>query len=152
LEATKYEYFIDGFLLKHFGVWPTTMDKNNLFEEQKIFIVNLMGIIPDKENWSLQTEYRKKLEEINKITKIKLTQTDIDLVKLQNRNIELIKKERLFEEKRKKIRELKEKYHIFEEKENKEKDIYKDFVKDQEPKKDQNGKLWDILQGKGIIK
>ena len=115
MEATqKNKYFIDGFMIKHFDVWPSSVDKNDLFEEQKIFLIYLLGFIPEKENWSINVEYQKKLTEIEKmeLKDITLEKTDLDLAEMQGRAIEEIKKERLHQEKKRLEKELNEKFGL----------------------------------------
>ncbi len=146
-EAKKNEYFIDGFLIRHFNIYPVGFDKNNLLEAQRNFLVYLIGFIPNLDDWNLQVTYLDKLNDIKQITKIEIAQEDIDLAKMQNRDIEELKKERLKEEKEKKIIELKTKYGIKIEKQEEQ------GIADEIPEIENVPKnLWDILQGKGIIK
>ena len=149
MEAQKPEYFVDGFMLKHFQIYPTGFDKTNLFDEQKIFLIYLMGSVPSIEDWTMQVDYKTKREEILKIKSVKLEKTDLDVAILQNKDIVEFRKERLKQEKKKLLKELNEKFGIAEEKE----DIKIDGLpeiddSDQSSKKD----LWDMLQGKGLIK
>lgn len=149
-EASKNDYFIDGFMIKHFGIWPLVCDKDNLFEEQKIFLIYLLGVIPEKEDWTMQVEYKRKLNEIKNITSVELDKTDFDLANIQGENVDEMRKRRLHEEKNKLIKELNEKYGI-ESGENKEEDVA-DSIEFKNDSKQQKEELWDILCGKGLIK
>jgi hypothetical protein len=111
-EAQKNDYFVDGFLIKHFGIWPIGVEMNNLFYEQKVFLIYLMGIIPELSDWSIQVNYQQEMEDIKNLKKIKIEQSDIDIAQLQDRDIEEIKKERLKMEKKKRIVEINKKYGI----------------------------------------
>lgn len=135
-------------MIKNFDIWPLHLDKNNLFEQQKIFIIYLMGLIPENNDWTTQVEYLRKLEEIKNIKTIELSQTDIDLATLQDRDIEEIKRERLLEYKNNRRKELKEKYGI---KEEKKEEIHIEGLPENDGKS-QKKELWDLLQGKGLIK
>ena len=148
IESTKPEYFVDGFLIKHFNIFPITFDKENLFEEQKIFLIYLMGTIPDVEQWKTNVEYNLQLNKINKLKNIELTDTEKDVASLQGRNLSKIKKEKLLSEKRRRIQELNKKFGLKEESEDEEK------VVDRKPEfRDNNpAQLWELLQGKGLIK
>ena len=150
-ESAKSKYFVDGFMLKHFGIWPHGVDKENLFEEQKIFLIYLMGNVPEITDWKTQVAYETELEQINSLKKAYISESDIDVAKLQGRDVEELKKERLTNEKEKRINELRKKYGL------------KPIVKEEEPieglperpelpEGDQRLKaqerLWDLLQGK----
>jgi hypothetical protein len=144
---------VDGFLLKHLRIWPFTLDKNNLFEQQKIFLIYLMGIIPEQQDWQVQTEYQKEYNAIKNLKEVEIDKTEIDLAGIQGRNVEDIKKEKLSIEKAQRIQELNKKFGI--------KTDEKDYVqgginlpKYENPVKDnsQRDQLWDILHGKGILK
>lgn len=145
-EANKSNYFVDGFMLKYFDVWPIGVDKNNLFEEQKIFLVYLFGVIPSLEDWNVQVDYKIKKEEIKNIKTIKLTKTDIDLALMQGKNIKELKKERTIQEKEKAVHELNEKFGIKNEPKKIEIERLPDVKK--VDGKDRQEKLWDLLQGK----
>lgn len=136
-------------MLKHFDVWPTTLNKNDLFEEQKIFLIYLLGIIPERQDWNINIEYQKQLQEIKDLKHIELEQTEIDLAKIQGNSLQDIKKEKLKEEKKKRIHELKEKFGV------KEKTEKNDFVELPEKENispyNHQQKLWDILHGKGLL-
>ena len=145
-EANKPEYFVDGFMLKHFNVWPLTIDKNNLFEEQKIFIIYLMGLIPSHEDWSIQIDYKTKLQEIKNLKKIDLEKTDIDLAKMQGKDLTELKKERLLQEKEKRIKELNDKFGI---KNEVEEIKLPEGIPNKVSSPTRQEKLWDILQLQG---
>jgi len=150
-EAAKLEYFVDGFLIKHFGIWPIGgSDKNDLFEEQKVFLVYLMGMIPSNDEWAVQVDYKTKLQEIKDMKSVEIEQGDIDLAKLQGRNIGKLKKERLEQEKEKRILELNEKFGIKEKiKQPERPEGLPEKRHDKE--KVRQEKLWDLLQGKGLV-
>ena len=157
-ESRKNKYFVDGFMLKHFGVWPTGLSKDNLFEEQKIFLIYLMGFVPNWEGWNLQVDYQSQLEDIEKMTlkDVELEKTDIDLAKLQGRDIEKIKRERLKNDIKQKKEELDKKFGIQPEEETPEFN-FSDSIPDSEQseydeKTGQRKQLWEILQMKKIIK
>jgi hypothetical protein len=145
IEASLPKYFVDGFLIKYFNIYPIGFEKDNLFDEQRVFLVYLMGFIPSQENWNIQVEYKQQLQEIKNLKDIKLEQTDIDLAKLQNRDITEIKQERLKSEKDRKLKELNKKFGIKEkEEENNIGGLPVDVVPDRQER------LWEILQGKGL--
>ena len=149
LEANKNEYFVDGFLIKHFGIWPIGTDKKSLFEEQKIFIIYLMGAIPEISEWTLQVDYQKKRKEIEMLSlkDIKLSQTDIDVSVLHGTDIEEIKRERLKAEKKKKFQEIDKEFGV---EESKDIDIPEIEHKPSDKPQDERQKLWDMLQAKGL--
>jgi hypothetical protein len=151
-EADQNKYFIDGFLIKHFDIWPIGIDKNNLFHEQKIFIVYLMGVTPSMSDWTTHVSYQKELNEAKNLKKVKIDQADIDVAKLQGRDIEEIKRERLKAEIKKRITEINNKYGIVQEEKipDNVKKIQDPTEKIQDPT--EREKLWDMLQGKGLIK
>jgi hypothetical protein len=60
-ESQKSKYFIDGFFIKNFDIWPVGVDKNDLYEEQKAFIIYLMGTLPAIEDWKRQVQYETEL-------------------------------------------------------------------------------------------
>lgn len=148
MESKKSEYFIDGFMIRHFGIFPTNFDKENLLEEQKIFLVYLLAVIPDLDEWKLNVEYKTKLDEIKKIKSIDLDQTEKDLAEISGTNIFQLHKEKLFKHKKVKIQELNKKFGIIEAEEEVEKTV------EIKPDIDENNpaKLWDMLQGKGLVK
>lgn len=150
MEANNPEYFIEGFMIKHFGVYPIGFDKDDLFDEQKIFLIYLMGFVPDFENWSMQMDYKIKKEEIKNIKHVKIEKTDLDVAKLQGKDVKELKKERLKQEKEKLLRELNEKFGIEEEPEDIEIEGLPEI--DLEKPLSEKEKLWDMLQGKGLLK
>jgi hypothetical protein len=147
LEASKEQYFVDGFMLKYFNVWPSRLEKDNLFEEQKIFLIYLMGFIPDKEEWTLQVTYQKEFKNIKNLKNIKLDKTDIDLARLHNQNLKDIKADKLFQEKKRLLHELNQKFGI---KSDEEAEKEKITFKQNNPETPRQ-QLWDILQAKGLI-
>jgi len=152
MEANKSEYFVDGFLIKNFDIWPIGLDKNNLFEEQKIFLVYLMGVIPNSKNWNLNIEYQTRLNEINNLTEkdIVIDDTDIDIANLHGKSIDEIKKDRLKTEKEIRIKELNEKFGL--EKKEKEKPKIMEFNEKIPEGNEGHEQLWDMLQGKAFKK
>jgi hypothetical protein len=150
LEAGKPEYFIDGFLIKYFNIWPIGCEKDNMFDVQKSFLIYLMGTVPSQENWRVQVDYMLQLEEINNLEDVKIEQTDIDVASLQGRDLEQLKKERLASEKKKRISELKKEFGIKEEEKAPEK--IEGIPENTENRKQiRQEKLWDLLRGKGLI-
>lgn len=148
MESTKPEYFIDGFLIRHFNIFPLSFDKENLFEEQKIFLIYLLGTIPDIEQWRTNVEYKLQLNKIRKLKNIELTDTEKDVATLQGRSLSDVKKEKLLSEKKKRLQELNKKFGVREESEDEEKVVErKAEFRDNNPTK-----LWELLQGKGLIK
>ena len=147
-EAAENKYFVDGFLIKHFGIFPIGFNKEDLFEEQKIFLVYLMGFIPSIQDWTIQVDYQVELQKIKDIKTVDISPEDIDLAKMQGKDINELKKDRLNAEKIKKIAELNKKYGLKDEtpETNDIPDI-KEVIDQNNPKK-----LWDILQGKGLLK
>lgn len=114
-----------------------------------------MGFIPDMSEWSLNMSYKKKINDIKRLKEVKLTKTDEDLCKLQNKDIDELKKQRLKEEKIRKIHEVNAEFGV----KNEEEDIDDEFkdVIDSQSKKGKNvdfnkEKLWDMLEGRGLVK
>jgi hypothetical protein len=150
-EAQKGKYFVDGFFIKHFGVWPAGVDKNDLYYEQKEFLIYLMGTLPAIEDWKSQVNYETELQEIKDLDKIDISESDIDVARLQGRDIKKLKADRLKAEKVKRITELRKKYGL--------KPLVEEVqpvkglpeIKPEDRRKPQE-KLWDMLQGKGLIK
>jgi hypothetical protein len=106
-----------------------------------------MGAIPEIQDWTIQMNYQKEIEDVKNLKNIEIEQSDIDVAKLQGRDIEKMKKERLEIEKNKKITEINKKYGI---------EIEKDTGTPENVEKLQippeREKLWNILQGRGLIK
>ena len=90
-EARKNDYFVDGFFIKHFNIWPVGVEKNNLFYEQKVFVMNLMATIPDLSDWTTQIQYNRELYDIENLKSVRMEEADIDVAKLQEENIEKLK-------------------------------------------------------------
>ena len=154
MESSKQEYFVDGFMLKYFQVWPEGLDKENLLDSQKIFLVYLMGSIPELTDWNRQVDYERKLKDIENNTKIVLSETDIDLANLQEKNIEELKAERLRYKKEELKRALNKEFGI-KEKPRKQPALTieeKEEKKDEKKPENQKTKLWDMLHGKGLTK
>lgn len=145
IEAQKDKYFIDGFFIRHFNIWPINIDKNNLLDMQKIFIAYLIGFIPEISGWKLQLEYLKSIDEIKNLSEsdIEITQEEIDISKLHGKNITKLKQKKLENEKIKRIAKLNKDYGI-EEKEEDKRVTPKNNIEN-------TPKLWELLQGKGII-
>jgi hypothetical protein len=127
-------------MIRHFDVWPETIDKNNLFEEQKIFLIYLIGFIPSLEDWSFQSNYKTKLYEIENIKHVEITDTEIDIAKLQDKSIDELKKEKLKLEKEKRIRELKKSFGVEIEEEKK-------YI-EENPKEQKKQDMWELLNRK----
>lgn len=110
-----------------------------------------MGIIPSLENWSLNVDYQLHKYKIEHLTEkdIEISQADIDLAKLQGRNIIEIKMERLKTEKNQQMMELNKKFGIKDNDEIIEEIDEKKKIKTPETKHEE---LWDILRGKGLVK
>lgn len=122
-----------------------------MFYEQKLFILYLIGKIPSFEDWTTQVQYKSEMEEIKNLSTIELSQADFDLANLQGRSISELKKERLQSEKRRRISELKKSYGIKEEEQEEPKP--EGIPENNENRKQiRQEKLWELLQGKGLIK
>lgn len=148
MESKKDDYFVDGFLIRHFNIFPANFDKENLFEEQKIFLIYLMGIIPDFDSWRLNVDYKIRLDEIKKMKSVKIDDTILDMARLQEKDLKQVEREELLKEKKKKIKELNKKFGIDEDEIVIEKTVEtKEDIHDNNP-----ARLWEILQGKGLVK
>ena len=145
-EARKSEYFVDGFLIRHFNIFPAGFNKEDLFEEQKVFLMYLVGNIPEMELWKRNIDYENKVEEIRTKDDIKLEQTEIDLANFHGKDLNEERRKKLFNEKKRLMRELREKFG-FEDNEEVEEEI---IVKEKE--KQDPSQIWDLLQGKGLTK
>lgn len=152
-EAAKPEYFIDGYLLKHFNIWPNGINKDDLFYEQKAFIAYLMGVIPSHEDWSVQVDYKIKLQEIKNLTvkDIEISQEDIDLAGLQGRDIEQTKRERLISEKESRKAELNKSFGVKEEPKKIPRPEGLPSVGSKDREQARQEKLWELLNGKGLV-
>ena len=139
--------------MKHFNIWPDGINKDDLFYEQKVFIAYLMGIIPSHENWSIQVDYKIKSQEIKNLTikDIEISQEDLDLAGLQGRDINQIKAERLKSEKEKRKSELDKSFGIKEEAKKPPRPEGLPTASKAEMEKVRQEKLWELLQGKGLV-
>ena len=137
--------------IKYFNIFPVGFDKDNLFEQQKIFLVYLVGIIPSQEDWNIQMDYKIKLRDIITNTKVELSQSDIDVIRLQGRKIEEVKKERLDSLKKQKIQELNNNFGIKEENETPPRP---EGIPENNPQRSKirQERLWELLEGKGLVK
>ena len=145
MEAKNSEYFIDGFLIRHFGIFPVGFEKDNMFQEQKIFFLYLMGIIPGLDDWTRNVSYQTKLEEIENIQTVAIDEAEFDIATLRNQNIDDLKKQKLIDHKKMLVADLKKEYGI---------KIEDDTEQAEEPTIRTDGKpqqLWELLQGKGLI-
>ena len=147
-EAKKGKYFVDGFMIRHFNIYPSNFDKENLYEEQKVFLIYLIGVIPEIDQWKIHIDYNIKLEEIKKLKKIEINQTEKDLAGINGKDLKQLYKEQLLLTKKRMISELNEKFGIVEDEKEIEKVIEtKPDIKDNNP-----AQLWEMLQGKGLVK
>jgi len=136
-------------MIKHFDVYPVGFDKNNLFDEQKIFLIYLIGVIPSIEDWTIQVEYKLELKNIQEIKSVEISESDIDIAKLHGENINELKKERLLLHKEEKIKELNKKYGIkISEETEKIKEIPESKLNRAQIRQD---KIWEYLQGKELV-
>lgn len=148
MESTKDDYFIDGFMIRHFNIFPLNFNKEDLFDEQKIFLIYLMAQIPELDQWKRNVDYKTRLAKIKQIDKVELNDTEVDLANIQNKPLSQVRKEQLFNEKKRLIGELNKEYGI----DANEKEIEK-IVETKTDIKDNNPmRLWDLLQGKGLVK
>ena len=110
-----------------------------------------MGIIPSQEDWNIQMDYKIKLRDIITNTKIELSQSDIDVIRLQGRKIEEVKKERLDSLKKQKIQELNNNFGIKEENETPPRP---EGIPENNPQRSKirQERLWELLEGKGLVK
>lgn len=148
-EAADGKYFIDGFLIKHFKIFPPEFDTGNLFYEQKVFLTYLMGNIPEMSDWKVQVDYKNELNNIVSNTEIELSKTDIDMAKLQGRDIEALKKERLESKKNQAIKELNIRFGLEEPK----KEIKRpNGLPENDEKRTEihPKKIWELLQGRSL--
>jgi hypothetical protein len=133
-------------------MWPVGTDKDNLFDEQKYFIMYLMGTIPKLEDWSVQVDYLSQIKEVRNYTlkDLIIEDAEIDVAKLQGLNINEFKMKRLAEEKEKRINEIKAKFGIKEAVKPESIEGLPD-TKDIDPNAKRQ-ELWDLLECKGIVK
>lgn len=135
-------------MIRHFGIFPHNFDKENLLEDQKIFLIYLMASIPDMEYWKRNVEYKSRLIEIKSLEKININQTEYDLADISGKSKKQVYKEQLLLEKKRRISELNKEFGIDEIDEDIEKTVeIKQDIKNTNPEK-----LWDLLQGKGLVK
>ena len=107
-----------------------------------------MGIIPDFDSWRLNVDYKIRLDEIKKMKSVKIDDTILDMAKLQEKDLKQVEREELLKEKKKKIKELNKKFGIDEDEIVIEKTVEtKEDIHDNNP-----ARLWEILQGKGLVK
>lgn len=153
MEANKPEYFVDGFLIRHFGIWPVAVDKDNLFQEQKHFLMYLVGTIPRMEEWARQVNFQKQIQEVESYTEKDLIFSDeeLDIIRIQGKNIEEYKKEKLPEEKKNKIKEIKKNFGIEEKEELKGIEGIEGIPEITDTKPGNIQELWKILNGKGLV-
>ena len=111
----------------------------------------LMGNMPEHSDWSRQVMYLNKLDEIKNIKDVHVEQFEIDLVTLHKQSVEDLKKRRLIEHKKIKIRELNESFGIKEDEEEIEKHVEIQKPQESEPVEKPHT-LWEKLQGKGLTK
>lgn len=135
-------------MIRHFGIFPHNFDKENLLEDQKIFLIYLMASIPDMEYWKRNVEYKSRLIEIKSLKKININQTEYDLADISGKSKKQVYKEQLLLEKKRRISELNKEFGIDEIDEDIEKTVeIKQDIKNTNPEK-----LWELLQGKGLVK
>jgi hypothetical protein len=121
-----------------------------LFPEQKAFLVYLLGVIPSLETWSMNVDYMVKKREIEKISvkDIVIGQSELDLLKMRGGDIGKVKRERVPQERKKRLEELNKEYGIEAEKE----DDSNNNMPSMKNVKDPRTRIWDLLIGKGLIK
>jgi len=135
-------------MIRHFNIFPTNFDKENLFEEQKIFLIYLMAHIPEIDQWKRNVEYKTRLAEIKQLETITLTETEIDMASINDQPLSQVKKEKLFTEKKKRINELNKEFGIVAE----EREVEKVVETNTSANYSNPERLWDLLQGKGLVK
>ncbi|MFA5658629.1 MAG: hypothetical protein WC900_05035 [Oscillospiraceae bacterium] len=147
--AQENRYFVDGFFIKHFKMFPVGVNPETFFEEQRIFVCYLMGNIQDMPDWRHQCSYIKKKNDIDTMTidDIQLTDNEKELAKMQNESEIKKKKEKLKFEKINLKKQLNDEFGIKEEKSTQE-----IVEKAKTPGDEQKLQLWDMLQAKGIVK
>lgn len=141
-------------MLRHFKVWPENIDKNNLYYEQKAFLIYLAGSVPSLDDWAIQVEYKIQKQKIDDLTEkdIVLSKTELDLAKIHGKEIEQLKKDALKQEKEIRLLELNKKFGVNQKDEDNEINNIPYKVSRDNEEIEKREKLWDILQGKGIIK
>lgn len=135
-------------MLRHFGIYPLGFDKENLFEEQKIFLIYLMTQIPELDYWKRNVDYKIKLSKIKSLESVEIPQTEKDLANITGKDLKQLHKEQLFNEKKRRMAELNKEYGIEESEDEIEKTVeIKPDIKDSNPQR-----LWELLHGKGLVK
>lgn len=160
LEAQNSEYFVDGFFIRHFKKFPLGCNQEEFFEEQKIFLMFLIGTIPEFSDWNLQIKYYQEKHNIDIMTinDIKLSDYDKDVAAFQGKDINEIKKEKLKVEKRKLKSELNKKYgvedknKVYASKSLTDNDSIQNDNDDVENTEKEQKRLWDILELRGLTK
>lgn len=138
-------------MIRHFGIFPDGFDRDNLFYEQKRFLMYLVGGIPSMESWQINIEYQTKLAAIKRLSTVKLTEEEISLAQLHGDSIDELRKNRLTQEKLKQIKELNEKYNVKTDEPSIVSVIEDNTVDEAKtPNTRDPQALWDILQGKGL--
>lgn len=66
-EARKEKYLIDGFNLRNFHRFPSSIDPSNLLYEQQVFFMYLAALAPSVDEVRLQIAYLDEKEEIKKL-------------------------------------------------------------------------------------
>ena len=155
-EALSDEYFIDGFFIKHFKRFPVGVNQEDFFEEQKIFVMYLCGVIPEFTDWNFQIKYYQQKAEIEDMTisDVKLDESELDIAKFRNEDVNKIKEDKLKTEKKRRILELNKEFGV------KNKEAEKKVIEvnneekenSVEDKRKEQQRLYDILQGKGLTK
>jgi hypothetical protein len=147
--AQENKYFVDGFFIKHFKMFPVGVNPETFFEEQRIFVCYLTGNIPDIPDWERRCLYMSKKNDIETMTidDIELTDTEKELTKMQNESEIQKKKEKLKFEKINLKKQLNEEFGVKEEK-----STQPVVEKAKTPGDEQKLQLWDVLQAKGIVK
>jgi len=137
-------------MIRHFGIYPQGFQKDDLFDEQKIFLMYLLGRVPTLDDWAYTVEYSIRLAAIDKMTidDVDISQEELDLAEFRGEDIEVIKNNRLEGLKRTKTQELKKEYGIKDETESGNKPKFEIKNKDDQKNAKQ---LWDLLQGKGLV-
>lgn len=133
-------------MIRHYGIFPVGFNRDDLWPEQKAFLMYLIAEMPTIEVWTHNMKYRSEVDAIKAMTidDIVLSAADADLAKMQGDNIAEVKALRLKAEKQKRLKEINEKYGVEDQPEEEEAE---------KPKmvQDSPGAIWEKLMGKGII-
>ena len=155
-EALSDEYFIDGFFIKHFKKFPVDVNQDDFFEEQKIFVMYLCGVIPEFTDWNYQIKYYQQKANIEDMTiaDVKLDESELDIAEFRNEDVNKIKEEKLKSEKKRRIFELNKEFGIKNKEPKKKIEVnnISNEEKSVEDKRKEQQRLYDILQGKGLTK